>query len=170
MTQQSHFWAYTPRKPELKEYAQFLKILIFSENQGASNRDLSYPHFSLETYALVFLSYKGNAGKLRFSQDSTFQYFTLFEMTQTLNEFLPFNFIQFQVTKIWRGYFAAAAKTLQSCPTLCDPIDCSPPGSPVPGILQARILEWVAFPFSSGSSQPRDQTEVSHIAGRFFTS
>ena len=49
----------------------------------------------------------------------------------------------------------------QSCPTLCDP---------VPGIPQARILEWAAFPFSRGSSQPRNQTQVSHIAGRFFTS
>ena len=44
---------------------------------------------------------------------------------------------------------AAAAKSLQSCPTLCDPIDGSPPGSPVPGILQARILEWVAISFSA---------------------
>ena len=44
---------------------------------------------------------------------------------------------------------AAAAKSLQSCPTLCDPIDGSPPGSPVPGILQARTLEWVAIAFSS---------------------
>ena len=44
---------------------------------------------------------------------------------------------------------AAAAKLLQSCPTLCDPIDGSPPGSPVPGILQARTLEWVAISFSS---------------------
>ena len=44
---------------------------------------------------------------------------------------------------------AAAAESLQSCPTLCDPIDGSPPGSPVPGILQARILEWVAIPFSN---------------------
>ena len=43
---------------------------------------------------------------------------------------------------------AAAAKSLQSCPTLCDPRDGSPPGSPVPGILQARILEWVAISFS----------------------
>ena len=42
---------------------------------------------------------------------------------------------------------ATAAKSLQSCPTLCDPIDCSPPGSPVPGILQARTLEWVAISF-----------------------
>ena len=44
---------------------------------------------------------------------------------------------------------AAAAKLLQSCPTLCDPIDSSPPGSPVPGILQARTLEWVAISFSN---------------------
>ena len=44
---------------------------------------------------------------------------------------------------------AAAAKSLQSCPTLCDPMDCSPPGSPVPGILQARTLEWVAISFSN---------------------
>ena len=43
----------------------------------------------------------------------------------------------------------AAAKSLQSCPTLCDPIDGSPPGSPVPGILQARMLEWVAISFSN---------------------
>ena len=63
---------------------------------------------------------------------------------------------------------ATAAKSLQSCPTLCDPIDGSPPGSPIPGILQARILEWVAIPFSRGSSRPRDQSQVYHIAGRFF--
>ena len=47
------------------------------------------------------------------------------------------------------GDAAAAAKSLQSCPTLCDPRDSSPPGSPVPGILQARTLEWVAIPFSN---------------------
>ena len=45
---------------------------------------------------------------------------------------------------------AAAAKSFQSCPTLCDPIDGSSPGSPVPGILQVRTLEWVAIPFSRG--------------------
>ena len=56
-------------------------------------------------------------------------------------------------------------KVTQSCPTLCDPMDYT-----VQGILQARILEWVAFPFSRGSSQPRDQTQVSHIAGGFFIS
>ena len=51
---------------------------------------------------------------------------------------------------VWAtGKWAATAKSLQSCPTLCDPIDRSPPGSPVPGILQARTLEWVAISFSS---------------------
>ena len=52
---------------------------------------------------------------------------------------------------------------------LCDPVDGSPPGSPVPGILQARILERVAILFSRGSSRPRDQTQASYIAGGFFT-
>ena len=56
-------------------------------------------------------------------------------------------------------------KVAQSCLTLCDPMDYT-----VHGILQARILEWVAFPFSRGSSQPRDWTQVSSTAGRFFTS
>ena len=59
-------------------------------------------------------------------------------------------------------------KVPQSCPTLCDPMDNGV--HEVHGILQATILEWVAFPFSRGSSQPRDQTQVSHTAGRFFTS
>ena len=56
-------------------------------------------------------------------------------------------------------------KVAQSCLTLCDPMDYT-----VHGILQARILEWVVSPFSRGSSQPRDQTQVSLIAGGFFTS
>ena len=55
-------------------------------------------------------------------------------------------------------------KVAQSCPTLCDPMDYT-----VHGILQARILEWIGFPFSRGSSQPRDRTQVSCIAGGFFT-
>ena len=57
----------------------------------------------------------------------------------------------------------------QSCLTLCDPMDCSPPGSFVHGILQARMLKWVAISFSRGSSWPRGWTQVSCIAGRLFT-
>ena len=61
--------------------------------------------------------------------------------------------------------FGFKVKVAQSRPTLCDPL-----GYTVHGILQARILEWVAFPFSKGSSQPRDRTQVSRIAGGLFTS
>ena len=58
----------------------------------------------------------------------------------------------------------------QSCPALCDPIYYSPPCLSAHGILQARTIEWVAIPFSRGASWPRNQTRVSYIAGRFFTS
>ena len=60
-------------------------------------------------------------------------------------------------------------RSLQSCLTLCNPMDCSLPGSFVYGFPQARILEWFAMPSSRGSSQPRDQTQISCTAGRFFT-
>ena len=61
-------------------------------------------------------------------------------------------------------FIIVKVKVAQSYPTLCNPVYYT-----VHGILQARILEWVAFPFSWGSSQPRDGTQVSCIAGRFFT-
>ena len=61
------------------------------------------------------------------------------------------------------------SEVAQLCPTLCNPMDCSPPGSLVHGIFQAWILEWVAISFSRGSFWPRDQTQVSHIVGRRFT-
>ena len=57
----------------------------------------------------------------------------------------------------------------QSCSTLCDPMDCSPPGFSVHGILQARILQWIAFSFSRGSSPPSNHTPVSSTADKFFT-
>jgi len=72
---------------------------------------------------------------------------------------------------LWRQAFnyewlirsAAAAKSLQSCPTLCDPIDRSPPGSPVPGILQARTLEWVAISFSNAWTWKVKGKSLSHV-------
>ena len=66
----------------------------------------------------------------------------------------------------------SCVKSLQSCLTLCNPLDRSPPGSSVHGVSQARILEWVVISFSRGSSQPRDQTAYltsSAFAGGFFT-
>ena len=75
-------------------------------------------------------------------------------MTDSLIQSLGLLHLAVRVRELLSFYAAAAAaKLLQSCLTLCDPIDGSPPGSPVPGVLQARTLEWVA---SRGSSQPRN--------------
>ena len=63
---------------------------------------------------------------------------------------------------------SCALVTQSSCPTLCSPWTAVPPGSSVHGILQARILEWVAVPFNRGSSPPRDRTHISRTVGRFF--
>ena len=60
------------------------------------------------------------------------------------------------------------SEVAQSCPTLCNPMDCSLPGFSIHGIFQARILEWVTISSSRGSSRPRDWTQVSHIEGRHF--
>ena len=72
-------------------------------------------------------------------------------------------------THIRQHYSAVKDLVVQSSPTLCSLIDCSPPGSSVHRFLQARILQWVPISFSRGSFPPRDQTWVSSIAGRFFT-
>ena len=69
-----------------------------------------------------------------------------------------------KIEKLYIYIYSMHAKTLQSCPSLCDPMDCSLPGSSVCGILQARILEWVTISFSRGTSQPRDQTHVSRVS------
>ena len=73
--------------------------------------------------------------------------------------------------KKWKKCLPAVqseSEVTQSCPTLCDPMDCSLPHSSIRGIFQARVLEWVAISFSRGSSWPRDWTQVSCIVGRRF--
>ena len=67
------------------------------------------------------------------------------------------------------GFQFSFSLVAQSCPTLCNPVDCRLPGSSIHGIFQARVLEWVAISFSRGSFLPRDRTQVSHIVGRHFT-
>ena len=87
------------------------------------------------------------------------------------NKFLLFNppSLWYFVMAALPNYYAVQFLVTQSCQALCGPTDCSPPGSSVHGILQARILEWVAMPSSRGSFQPRDHTQDSCIAGGFFT-
>ena len=77
--------------------------------------------------------------------------------------------IKQEVCLKWAWQYRHVCVHAQLCPTLCDIMDDSPPGSSVHSIRQARILEWVAIPFSRGSSWPRDRTWVSHNAGRFFS-
>ena len=77
---------------------------------------------------------------------------------------------KFDSESTFQNYAILETETFaQSCPTLCDPMDCSPPVSSVHGILQARILEWVAIPFSREAPRPKGQTWGALIAGRFFT-
>ena len=73
-----------------------------------------------------------------------------------------------ETSDIFLAYPAAAAKLLQSCPTLCDPTDGSPPGSPVPGILQARTLEWGAITFPEQYTSERKIYEQEYWNGTFL--
>ena len=75
----------------------------------------------------------------------------------------PYNWSN-EGNNIWNTQARTPVLAAQSCPTLCEPMDCSPPGSSVLEILQARILEWVAIPFSRGSSWPRDPNHVSWVS------
>ena len=77
--------------------------------------------------------------------------------------------LMFPTTIRFRYCCAVLCLVAQSCPTLCNPMDCNLPGSSVHGILQARILEWIAMPSSRESFQHGDQTQVSRIEGGFFT-
>ena len=92
-----------------------------------------------------------------------------FTLIASLKLHLQINHIVVKVSTYEFGGGGVRVKVTQSCPILCSPMDYGPPGSSVHGILQARMLEWVAIPFSRGSYQPRDWTWVSCIAGRLFT-
>ena len=72
-----------------------------------------------------------------------------FHGQRSLAGYSPWVHKESDTTEATEYIYTAAAKSLQSCPTLCDPVDGSPPGSPIPGILQARALEWVAISFSN---------------------
>ena len=73
-----------------------------------------------------------------------------------------------EISVIYQGLTTCVYVHAKSCPTLCNPMDCSRPCLPVHGILQARILEWVAKPSSRGPSQPRDRTHISCIVGKIL--
>ena len=88
---------------------------------------------------------------------------------KTLKLWLSFILKALRLTKLSKKFSESESEVAQLCPTLCDPMDCSLPGSSVHGIFQARVLEWIAISFSRGSSRPRDPTQVSRIVDRRFT-
>ena len=92
-------------------------------------------------------------------------YHTNLNLPISFKKFIYFNWNYFTLVIT----LVSLSEVAQSCLTLCDPMDCSLPGSSVHGIFQAILLEWIAISFSRRSSQPRDQTWVSHIVDRHFT-
>ena len=94
-------------------------------------------------------------------------YWELARLWPSAELFILWTFLIFAAS-MW-GKSEMKVLVAQLCPTLCDPMDCSPPGSSVHRILQARILEWIAISSSRDSSKPRNRTQVSCITGRFFT-
>ena len=94
-------------------------------------------------------------------------YWELASLWPSAELFILWTFLIFAAS-MW-GKSEMKVLVTQLCPTLCDPMDCSPPRSSVHGILQVRILEWIVISSSRESSKPRNRTQVSCITGRFFT-
>ena len=111
----------------------------------------------MSVYKKLFKNIEGNRNSFKKNWKISIDYHQKQLNVPIVNEILT---IKMQERKV---------KVTQLCLTLCDPLNCSLPGSSVHGILQARVLDCIAISFSRGSSQPRDQTQVSHIAGEFFT-
>ena len=124
---------------------QWSSLVRNPRNSAISLSKMSSQKLSLMLKFLNFL----NSLNFKFSESSFrvffFIFFTFFYI-----------FSEYPLVHLGFIFMCVRAKSLQSCPTLCDPMDYSPPGSPVYAILQARILEWIAMPSSRGSSQPRD--------------
>ena len=105
---------------------------------------------------------------LHICQEEKYQSAEIYIYGQSLSVICLYMYIIIHsINTVWSIYYVlaatAAAKSLQSCPTLCNPIDGSPPGSPVPGILQARILEWAAISFSNAWKWKLKVKLLSHV-------
>ena len=118
-------------------------------------------------YSGVFSFFKGSR-TWRMSKRIEYERMSLFKMIRKLPSCETVFWIARWETKIMLSLLTVKVLVTQSCPTLCDPMDCSPPGSSLHGIVQARVLEWIAISFYRGSSLPRDRTQVSCIARRLF--
>ena len=161
-----HDWrdlAHTPVQA-LKHYTE-IKWLILSPTALMNHTDIvmsekmQIPKYilwdSYEVQEHTKLSYRN-----RRYQSGSIMVWKLMSVILKLTEYSG----RLELLPIFILILVAHAKLLQLCPTLCNSVDCSPPGSSVHGLLQARIMEWVDFSFSRGSSQLRDQTHVSYVS------
>ena len=104
-----------------------------------------------------------------FSQERILEWVSISSSRRSSQSRVKHGFPALQADSLPLSHQKVKVLIAQLCPTLFDPVDCSPPGFSVHGKSQARILEWVAISSSRGSSQPRDRTRVSCSANRFFT-
>ena len=134
-------------------------LQMFHQNNSDATHTLSLSHTHTHTHT------QGCSSPCWFIKYSTWVN-SMWEITALFATFLlMWMFSKHKVQK----HIKCQVLVTQLWPALCNPRDCSPPGSSVFGILQARILEWAAIPFSRGCSPPRNRTQVSCISGRFFT-
>ena len=138
----------------LELYWLAVKLHIISHFRSVR---ISFLHLPQRIFYLLFWN------NFRFTQKSSKEPAAHFQ-----NEFC-FEKKTLEIFSLSYLYHCACVLVAQSYPTLYAPMDYSPPDSSVCGMLQARILEWVAIPCTRGSCQPRDRSWISHIAGRFFT-
>ena len=155
----------------------FLTCFIFSKNHsemGSKSKPMSNFHFLIfyfQTFILmnhVVLSHEhiGNVSSMRdwlvlLIHNLREEDLHVKQQPQGKFRSQALKLTNFVIGKPLGPFLRVKVKVTQPCPTLCDPMDCSPPGSSVLGMLQVRVLEWVAIPFSRGYSQPRDRTQVS---------
>ena len=129
-----------------------LKCSTWVQSQKYQNDLCSFPSLTIQYHGIIhFYAPTTNAKEAEVER--------FYEDLQDLLELTPKKDVLFIIGE---------SEVAQSCPTLCDPMDCSLPGFSVHGILQARILEWITISFSRGSPRPRDRTQISHIGGRCF--
>ena len=175
MTQVWMYWELIWKQGSLKTHCYYLAIQVVKTDDGKYGTFLStVPSWRNSRHTGLLRGLITSSSASSPSKQLNIFVITLrknwsvinYKATQ-LSIFIAREKMETQTYRAWQ--MKVCALVAQSCPTLCDPTDCGPPGCSVRWILQARILEWVAIPFSRGSFRPRDRTEVSRTAGRLFT-
>ena len=164
----SFFFFFNDHLYLLVSFTYFPLVIVFPSS--LSLNDMLF-HFSvlhaflISHSAWLFIFWLGSLGSFSWPFQNLLPAFFSSVFLPSSTTCLSFLNLPLNPFPVW---YPAESEVAQLCPTLCNPMDCSLPGSSLHGILQARVLEWVAISFSRGSSQLRDWTQVSCIPGRCF--